>query len=659
MADGRGGGGVTKRAVQPQPDNVVSIAAALDAPVDAPQLAEEGDQRPFGGRDDDDNIERPLLPRESPVKALGLGTDGTTCWYLNVLGQLVALGPREHGKNHLHALFSPRTHLLSKYWPRWSEPKYEGRGNSRTLVKDSEIVGFAQDDASEALISACGEAGIFDAQGRVRGRGAHRGKGQTLVIHYGDKVMTAKPKAGGGRAAAEWFDTGLHDGFVYPAAAATPRPHHHAGKVEAVERLLSLISTWHWRRGHLDAMLALGWIAQASIAGALNWRSHLFVTGGRGTGKSTFNGKDGLCDRVLGSGTLRTGNATEAAVRQMLRAQTIPVIFDEFEPNAFNQHKLAGVLELARVASSGGDIHRGSSDHKAAEFVLNSAFQFSAILTPHMEPQDRSRFAILELEPLQPDTPRLDLDKAGLPAIGQILARRMIDGWWRWHDTFHAYHDALTRKGHSSRSADTFGTLLAAADLALYDEMPTVELLHDWSVQCAPAAMAEIADTSEDHEACLIHLTTTMVQARGGDVRETVGTWIRRAVTAKVGSEQEAERARERLGELGLKLVNARAKPADGTGRPSYGAVEHMPGQACYLAVAQKHRALAEIFGTTKFQAGGWSQTLARAPAAIRGVKAKFGGQSLTAVLVPIELVIDQDEVTGWVACPMPEAVQA
>ncbi len=629
----------------PAPDNVVSIAAALDAPIDAPILAQDGDQAPFGGRDEDDEIDRPRLPADSPVKALGLGVDGKTCWYLNVLGQLVDLKPREHGKGDLNMLFTPRTHLLSKYWPRWSEPKKDRSGN---VIKESEIVGFKQDDASEALIAACGFAGIFDAQGRVRGRGAHRGAKRSLIIHYGDRVMIAQAGAGARAATVEWLSTGLHGGMVYPAGAPTPRPHHEKVGAKPIEQLLALINTWNWRRGSLDAMLALGWIAQAAISGALGWRSHLFVTGGRGTGKSTFNGKEGLCDRVLGTGALRTGNATEAAVRQLLRAQTIPVIFDEFEPNAFNQHKLAAVLELARVASSGGDVHRGSSDHKAAEFVLNSAFQFSAILTPHMEPQDRSRFAILELEPLPKGAPRLDLDNADLTATGAALARRMIDGWWRWHDTFGAYHDALTAKGHSARAADTFGTLLAAADLALYDHMPDADLLYDWATRCAPESLAEISDTEEDHAACLTHLATTIVQARGGDLRETIGTWIGEAVS----TEQEvAARARSRLGEMGLAVLNARVISAPGEAE-RWGATAHVAGQPCYLAVAQKHRELAGIFGATKWQAGGWSQTLARAPAAKRGVKVKFAkGSSLTATLVPIALLLEPGDVPAYVPC--------
>lgn len=645
---------MTRRA-SPDPavlgDNVVSIAAALDAPIDAPEFAQAGDVGPFGGRDDDDGMDtRPRLPADAPVKALGLGIDGQTCWYLNVLGQLVPLGPRDHGKNNLHALFTPRTHLLAKYWPRWSAPRVDRKTGE--VTKPSEIVGFQQDEASEALIGACGTAGIFDAQGRVRGRGAHKGRGGALIIHVGDKVMIGRRRINGAPADAEWFDTGLIDGFVYPASAPTPRPHHEPVDERLIEQLLALIGTWNWRRTLLDQMLALGWIAQTAISGALGWRSHLFVTGGRGTGKSSFNGKDGLCDRLLGSSALRTGNATEAAVRQMLRNQTIPVIFDEFESNAFNAHKLAAVLELARVASSGGDVHKGSSDHRAAEFVLNSCFQFSAILTPQMEPQDRSRFAVLELEPLPADARKLDLEAARLPAIGAALMRRMFDGWWRYKQTFDLYHDALTGAGHDSRGADTFGTLLACADLALYDHVPDADLLDHWARLCAPESLAEINDAVQDHDACLNHLRTTPHQFRGGDLREGLGTWIGRAAGA-IGTEpSKVTDAREKIQELGLKIVNRKQLDPGQDGQPRWGAVEAMPGLPTYLAVALSHRELATIYGATKWQGGGWAQTLARAPGATRGVKTKFARSSLTAVLVPIEMVIDRDEVPNFVACP-------
>ncbi len=625
---------------RPVPDNVVSIAAALDAPMDAPDLAKPGDQAPMGGRDEDDELDRPRVPADCPVKALGVGTDGQTCWYLNNLGQLVPLGPRDHGKNNLHVLFSPRTHLLAKYWPRWSAPVYEGRGNARVMVKPSEIVGFAQDDASEALISACGAAGIFDARGRVRGRGAHQGNGRTLILHLGDKILEAQRTATGKPKASVYHDPGLIGRFVYPAGEPSPRPWHQPVKEDVGEDLFSLLSTWNWQRPLLDPMLALGWAGQAFICGAQDWRSHLFLTGGRGTGKSSLNGKRGLFDRLLGKGVLRTGNASEAAVRQTLGTQTVPVIFDEFEPNEFNASKLKSVIELARVASSGDEMHRGGQDHKAHEFVLQSAFMFSAILKPKMEPQDQSRFAVLELKPLPDDARPLDLDAAKLPELGQKLMRRMVDGWHRYGETYAAYRSALAAVGHDARAQDTFGSLLACADLALYDHVPDPDLLSHWATQCDPDGLAEIADGTTEHGACLKFLTTTSVQARGGEDRETLGSWIGKAmrdVDELDGEHDDRKKYKRRLQEQGLKVVNAKALEPDDKGRPRWGANDYSPGLPGFLAISISHRALTDIFRDSKWRDGGWTQALGRAEGAIARVKTKFGFSAEWAVLVPLD----------------------
>lgn len=629
---------------KPAPDNVVSIAAALDAPVDAPDLAKAGDQAPMGGRDDDDDLDRPQMPKECPVKALGVGTDGQTCWYLNNLGQLVPLGPRDHGKNNLHVLFSPRTHLLAKYWPRWSAPVFEGRGNSRVQVKESEIVGFAQDDASEALISACGMAGIFDARGRVRGRGAHQGNGKTLILHLGDKIAEAQRTATGKPKPLHYEDPGLLGRYVYPAGEPSPRPWHQPVKEDVGENLLALLSTWNWQRPLLDPMLALGWAGQAFICGALDWRSHTFLTGGRGTGKSSLNGKGGLFDRLLGKGVMRTGGSSEAAVRQKLNQQTIPVMFDEFEPNEFNASKLKAVIELARIASSGDEMSKGGQDHQAHDFMLQSAFMFSAILKPKMEPQDQSRFAVLELKPLPDDARPLDLDAAKLPELGQKLMRRMVDGWHRYAATYTAYRSALAEVGHDARAQDTFGSLLACADLALYDLVPDPSRLLDWARECDPEGLAEISDGTTEHGACLKFLTTTSIQARGGEDRQTLGTWIGNAmrdVDQLDGDHDYRKRDKKRLQEIGLKVVNVRPLDPDDKGRPRWGATDYLPGKPGFLAVSISHRSLTEIFRDSKWRDGGWTQALGRADGAIARVKIAFGFSKEWAVLVPLDDEID------------------
>jgi hypothetical protein len=93
---------------------------------------------------------------------------------------------------------------------------------------------------------------------------------------------------------------------------------------------------------------------------------------------------------------LRTHDATEASIRQVLGKQTLPVFFDELEAEA-NSDRAMRVIKLARLASSAGVIYRGGSDHQATEFIARSCFYFTSILMPAMLAQDRNRLAILEL----------------------------------------------------------------------------------------------------------------------------------------------------------------------------------------------------------------------------------------------------------------------
>jgi hypothetical protein len=641
--------------VDPRSSNIVAIGAALDNPMDAPMIANEGDAAPFGGRDHDDGLDRPRLPRDCPVKPLGMGIDGRTYWYLNVLGQIVCFGGRDHGKNDLYGLFSPETHLLSKYWPRWSAPKLD-RATGEVLVA-SKIVGFDQDAAGQALITRCGEVGIFDAQDKVRGRGAHRGRGNALILHVGDGVMmTALRVDGSAGKKVNWYDPGVNDklgAHVYPAAAAVPRPWLDPVSIDAGEALLAHLSTCSWKRPELDTQLAMGWVAQAFICGALDWRSHIFVTGGAGTGKSFLNGKSKLFDRLFSGALMRSADATAAAIRQTLGGQTIPVMFDEFEAGEIaSRAKVNAVIELARIASSGDTSNRGGSDHKAHQFTLSSCFMWSAILIPPMKPADKSRLAILELMPRPSrgdDEEDTNWEALKLPELGRKLQRRMIDGWPRLSATLNLYKAALGRVGHSPRGCDTFGTLLACADLLLFDGLPDEATTRAWAIKCAPAGLNEITETAAEHEACIGHLMTSMVQSRGGDDRETLGSWVGQAVDYDSDADGKSVKVRRRLRELGMAVVNKVLKPAEGELPDRWGAADYMHGKPGYLAVALSHRALGELFKETRWVDGGWAQALAYAPGSVRGIKVKMAHQSCTTVFVPLEHVIDGTDIKGFV----------
>ncbi len=639
---------------------------ALDNPLAAPDFAQPGDVGPELSR-----LERPPFPPGCPVRPLGISSDeggSQRCYYLNYNGQLTGLeAGNRHGKNSMIGLYGPKSDWLEEQWPQWSKPKKQYDSNLKEWVEvpgSSEITGFKQDDASRAHIEECVRQGIFDPAGRMRGRGAHRltignAGGQGLVLHCGDKLLVSELKVDGGIKGWKWRDAGLLERNVYQAGEPIPRPWHEAAHCSAAERVLRELMTWNWRRRLLDARFVLGAIGLGPLGGALQWRPHIWVTGGRGTGKSTLNGKDGLVHRLLGEGVIRTSNTSSAFIRQRLRNATLPVMIDEREAGKDNRQSQE-LIELARISSSGDSAGRGGQDHHAQEFTLQSCFWFSSINIPPLDPQDRSRLAILELDPLPEDAPPPDWSKLNLPEIGRMLQRRMIDGWFRLAATKMKYHRALQKVGHDARACDQFGTLLAGADVLLHDwdtadGLPDDEEVNHWASLCRPQRMAEINDTTPDHQACVNHIVTSMVQARGGDEREALGTWIGRAVnhavTPLLADPDAAERASQRLQQIGLKLVNARfhAEQRDGKGevtRPSrWGAelfISSVPG---YLAVAREHQALSNVFQNTNWQSTVWYQALKRVPGAIEGVKIKFGRASLTAVLVPLAAVLDEEEL--------------
>ncbi len=622
------------------------IAAALADPFKAPQMAQAGDFAEL------DSFERPPFPPGSPVKPLGINSDVTgmqRCYYLNYNGQLAGLeAGTKHGKLGLVALYGPLSKWLEANFPQWSKPLYEGLGKARVLIRKSEIIGFDQAEAARALVEECARKGIFDPAGRMRGRGAHRADGGGLVLHCGDMLRVSVPTIAGGIKDWDWLSVGQHEGYVYQAAPPIPHPWHDLVGPKPAQLLLSQLQTWNWKRELLDPRFVLGGIGASMLGGALPWRSNIWITGGSGTGKSELNGQNKLLHQLFGDGLFRTGNSSAAAIRQTLKNSTVPVMLDEIEASADNR-RIIETIELARVASSGDKIHRGGNDHVAHEFTLQSLFWFSSINIPPLQPQDRNRLAILELGPLPADLK--PLPKLPLAEIGRKLQRRMSDSWPWLADVADVYKEALGAAGHDARGQSQFGWLLACADALSEDwkgDKWRPDQLHvdHWASLCRPDRMREITEATPDHIACVHHILTSQVQAKGGEERYALGSWIGRAVAAASAiGDEGGDRAAERLQQIGLKLVNARWS-AGAEGKPGrWGAEKYRPELPGFLAVAGDHQGLKPIFAGTIWQSGVHKQSLSRCPGAIEGVATRFGHTNLRGVLVPLMHLLEGDEL--------------
>jgi len=552
------------------------------------------------------------LPAGCPV--IPLGIYGDFYFYLDQRRQLREVKDKDHSRLKVSSLFGDQADLLEEFWPRMKQD-----GN------DWVVTGWKPEVAAQALMSSAARKGVWSSFGRVRGAGAWPGQNGELILHLGSRLSIIPEK---GRA--KWEEPGEIDGFVYPSAPQTQRPADKStpwGDGQAAAELLTLLKTWNFRRGEVDALLLLGWIGAGMLGGALPWRPVLWMTGGKHTGKSTLQM---LMEYVFGqNGLLHTGDATEAGIRQTLGYSSMPVAIDEAESEEDNR-KLNALVKLARNAASGALGVRGGSDHNAASFMLWSCVAFSSILVPPMLGQDRSRMAILELGKLGSTKPPI-FSRAEMDKIGQVLRRRLVDGWHRWPQTLEAYRQGLADVGHVGRGCDVFGTLLACADLLMHDDVPDTDSIRELAAKLAAEDLAELEGDITDEAHCLSHLLTYSVELKGRGDRRTIGWWILEAAMMTDSTRSETNEAKEVASKTNRALQTFGIKLMDYMGER-------------FLAVANSHQGLAHIFEKTHWGSrsgtlGVWVQAMRRLPGALVPGKTLWIGGEVKGTLIPLDLI--------------------
>lgn len=454
------------------------------------------------------------LPHDCPAKPLGV--NGGANYFLDPIGQLVIYA-KPYGQADTLDVFRGRHKFL--YWmaPRYgqrSEKILDEKTGEERLIPE----GWKNEKVRECLIAACTAKGPWSPTDKLRGRGAWLDAHGGIVLHCGPDLTIAGRRVPPGEV----------DGMVYPTRPPLPRPWPRP--IEAAENpaklLMPMLRTWNFARPDVDAHLLLGWIGAAFLGAALPWRPIVYVIGDAGTGKSTLQE---FIKSLLGEWLIQTVETTAAGIYQHVGHDCVPIAVDEFEGKADN--RAAGkVLELARQACSGGLMLRGGDRHTGVQFEARSTFLFSSINTPPLKPQDLSRMAVLRLQKLKPGVPPPELDKQVLGNIGRMILRRMLDQWPRYLSTYKAFRAELQRGGYDARGQDTFGTLLACADLIEHDEWHEDRLktaidcdMKPWSEVMAASLMAEFEDRIENWRNCLNHMLSVSVDAWRGGTKSNVG----------------------------------------------------------------------------------------------------------------------------------------
>ena len=578
-------------------------AAFTDATNKLARAAEQSDPAPTEKRGTYDAGQWPgapfdKLPPDCPVVPLGI--DGKVAYFIDSVGQLVPVTTSEWGKKMLVQLFCSKPNFIAWAWPRFSAPK---------PGKKSSINGIEVDEACACLLKAAASKGLFHPVDRVRGRGAWVDKMGRLIWHSGELLWTnenGKLKASA---------PGEIDGTFYPRRPAILEPWQEPvdPSDSPAHGIFKVLKSWTWERPQIDPVIVLGGLAAMMIGGALPWRPHVAAMGDRGVGKSELNN---LIKGIIGDALHDTGNTTAAGIYQKIGLDTLPVAVDEFEASEDNRRTTA-IIELIRISSSGARMFRGGQDHQGVEFQARNAFFCSGINLPPMKAQDKSRFAVLNLDKLQVGTEKPPTIKA---ETGRMILRALMDAWPDFEHTLGDWKAILRGSGMDGRAQDTYGTLFALAELLLGTEameaigLPVTEA-QKLGDMIAAATAGERADQIDNWRGCLEHLLGATIDAWKGGEKPTIG-----ALTEMLdapGGEVDLSKVRERLAVAGCGIVmEARSVDRRDTHTTSDVklAEELIPADRYLLAVPNSSPALQRLYQNTKWSDGVWTGALKQGP---------------------------------------------
>jgi putative DNA primase/helicase len=382
-------------------------------------------------------------------------------------------------------------------------------------------VGMNKKAAHNWLIRQAEKKGFFDPDCR-RGRGAWRDDGR-VVYHFGDRLMIdgdLRP------------DLKITSNSVYEQSRKLRVPADESISSADGKKILAVAQGFAWTRP-ASALLWVGWCALAPLCGALAWRPHIWITGGAGSGKSTI--LDMAHWLMNGCSIYAQGNSTEAGIRQTLRIDALPVLFDESEQNNEREAmRIQGVIALIRQSSteSAAKTLKGTQGGSAMDFNIRSMFHLSSIQVGMKHQADFDRLSILSLRPRRDDPnaaeswQRLSGMLAELRADANLparLMRRSLELLPITIQNIEIFAQAGTEAFGSRRDGDQYGALLAGAwslvstRLATLDDARSMIKRYDWS------DYLENSDTEESSKA-LATLMGALVHWKGGDI--AIGTLV-------------------------------------------------------------------------------------------------------------------------------------
>lgn len=554
-----------------------------------------------------------------------VGYDGSHYWVIDSEGYLIPSTARDLGGAQLDSICGSSPFLRNRY-PRMRNGK--------------PVEGFVADRARRDLMNACKLMGHFEPK-NIRSVGAWLGADGDLILHRGDHLHINGQMRPLGR-------VGEH---VYvPGPPLPPLPKLTKKMLaDTAGEVLDRLEGFGFARGTFDAYMVLALICAAILSGALKFRPHGFLIGEMATGKSTLQA---FIFALLGgeNGMVPMTDATAAGIWQATRNRSIPIAYDEFEAEA-DPKKQDRVLALARQASTGGILRRGSSQHASAEFPMVNTYILSCIIPPPLKAEDSSRF--VQITTVKVTYPRAPFSVDRLAQLGLQLTAVLADRWKFLTGTVLPELRALMAdKDQTGRMIDLYGTLIGVASVALFDDLARMNLAgrlasHHMARLLSDAAEDQLPEYRRCFDRMLAHRTEKQRPASTqlGEYIALVAAAMANPATRMQTSLPGEDDDMSEDGEEPNRIAAAKRHLA-GYGLKLTALAGDNGGANIVLQIAHNNPQLAEVYEDTRWRSlpesatgGGWTQAAKRAPGATVG-RAWFRGVQSRCVNVPITVVL-------------------
>lgn len=539
---------------------------------------------------------------------LVLGYRGEKCvYYSRTYRREFAFKLSEHTKGCLLAL-APKSELRKWRFPEREESK---------PPTDRELAA----ELDEYLKDASGRKGEYKLD-TMRGAGCWLTK-EGVIYNAGTACFLAAPdgtikRVCNIRAAGK-------DVTIYASRAPLPYPAAAPLTDEEGKAVKRFFTGRAWVQ-EWAADIMTGWTVCALLGEVLPMRPHVWINAPSNTGKTEM--KKDYCT-MLGAlpVVLESVKTTEAACRADLEGGTRPVLADEADTDASKINQVSAmqsIIELARSATYGGIIKKGTPDGGIKAFYIASPFLLFSIRNVLSKEEDLNRFAMLEMRQMPPGQELNEMLAKYQAAAAEITApnycnkfiTRVLSNAYRLKEIFAELTAYIRAQGIAARTSE-YSACVMAGQWILTESGPITDAYKKRAAYIARKMTEANQDDKEEMRALML-----LLGYRPKDSTSTIEQLARAVVL-----DESNKTARERLEGCNMKVSYYSGKKAEKDTR--------------YLIVLQASLTMREIYERTTWNAGrdGIGKTLSRLDGVLYGddIKARVikGGSAMRCILIP------------------------